>query len=71
MGNQLAHTEHDNVTHITTELTAWNQMRQQADVLVKSGFFPVKTAEQALAITIGGANVVDLHVDQLVKAWKG
>ena len=29
------------------------------------------TADPALAITIGGANVVDLHVDQLVKAWKG
>ena len=54
MGNQLAHTEQDNVTHITSELTAWNQMRQQADVLVKSGFFPVKTAEQALAILMTG-----------------
>lgn len=54
MGNQLAHTDQDNVTHITSELTAWNQMRQQADVLVKSGFFPVKTAEQALAILMTG-----------------
>ncbi|HRW51024.1 MAG TPA: phosphoribosylformylglycinamidine synthase subunit PurL, partial [Caldilinea sp.] len=29
------------------------------------------TAGPALAITLGGANVVDLHVQQLVKAWKG
>ena len=29
------------------------------------------TAVPSLAITVGGAHVADLHVDQLVKAWKG
>ncbi len=40
------------VRHMSNEMAAWEAMREQADVLVRSGFLPkaIRTPEQALAI---------------------
>lgn len=44
------------ITTTSNGLVSWETMRQQADVMIKSGFLPkaVKTAEQALTIMLMG-----------------
>lgn len=50
--NELANTKTGELIPVNTDMERWQIMRQQADVLVKSGFLPtaVNTPEKALAI---------------------
>lgn len=56
MTTELINKETGEVTPIDPAMNTWNVMRQQADVLIKSGFLPtgINTPEKALAIMMKG-----------------